>query len=243
MVRPVNADERCSRSAGDAIGVTPQAERGQALAALSCRSLSARGIVQTAPAGAVAFHDHAWSCRRHGAISSNVLATVSLARQGQSMQSLDGIKKSIAGMDDHQLIQRWKDGLFSVETKVIAEDELRNRGIDLADPIARSSSVDDDHLSKPLKPWLLPALFAVTASATVGRELGGALAGATGAAVFAVIVAILGWNVGSAVARFSRTRQHLAIRILICTASGVAWLYLSGLGVVAARFMRATPVR
>jgi len=145
-------------------------------------------------------------------------------------------------MDDHQLIQRWKGELFSDDAKPIAENELRKRGIDLTDPVARPSEFDIDLSPKPFKPKLLPVLFAATAGATVGRELGGALAGAIGAGVLSALVALLGWYVGSGVARFAHRRTHLVVRILVCVASLVAWLYLSGLGVVAARLMRGTLV-
>ncbi|MCD9097517.1 hypothetical protein LU699_08735 [Luteimonas fraxinea] len=159
------------------------------------------------------------------------------------MYSLDAIGKSIAGMDDYQLIQRWKDGLFSDEAKPLAEDEFRRRGIDLADPVPRPSSFDVDLAPKPFKPKLLPILFAAIAGATVGRELGGALAGAIGAAFLSAVVALLGWYVGGAVARFAHKRKHLLIRVLICVAGLVAWLYLSGVGVVFARLMRGTLVK
>lgn len=153
------------------------------------------------------------------------------------MYSLDVIEKSIVGMDDHQLIQRWKDGLFSEEAKPIAENELRNRGIDLVAPIARQSDFDVDLSPKLFKPRLLPALFAAIAGATVGRELGGALAGAVGAGVFAMVVAVLGWYVGSFIASFAHKRKQLAVRVLISVVSLIAWLYLSGVGVVVARLM------
>lgn len=159
------------------------------------------------------------------------------------MYSLDVIAKSIAGMDDHQLIQRWKDGLFSDDAKPLAEAELQRRGIDTLDPIARPSDFDADVSPKPFKPRLLPALFAATAGATVGRELGAALAGAIGAAVLSALVALLGWYVGGLIARFAHKRKHLIVRFLICAASLVAWLYLSGIGVVVARLMRGAPLR
>ena len=153
------------------------------------------------------------------------------------MYSLDVIEKSIIGMDDHQLIQRWKDGVFSDEAKPIAENELRNRGIDLGDPIARPSDFDVGLSPKLFKPRLLPILFAAIAGATAGRELGGALAGAVGAGVLAAVVAALGWYVGGFIASFAHKRKHLAVRILICVASLIAWIYLSGVGVVVARLM------
>lgn len=153
------------------------------------------------------------------------------------MYSLDVIEKSIAGMDDHQLIQRWKEGLFSDEAKPIAENEIRNRDIDLANPIARPSDFDVVLSPKPFRPRLLPVLFAAIAGATVGRELGGALAGAIGAGILAVVVAALGWYVGGFIARFAHKRKFLAVRILICVAGLIAWLYLSGVGVVVARLM------
>ena len=159
------------------------------------------------------------------------------------MYSLDVFEKSIANMDDHQLIQRWKDGLFSDETKPIAEKELSIRGIDLTNPVARPSTFDDDATPQPFKPRLLPVLFAALGGATAGREIGAALAGYIGAGVMAFFVAVLGWFVGGYVARFAHKQKHLVVRILIGAASLIAWLYLSGVGVVVARLMRGTLVR
>ena len=158
------------------------------------------------------------------------------------MYSIEVITKSLSSMDDHQLIQRWKDGLFSNEARPIAESELRNRGIDPADPVARHSETETNVVSKAYKPRLLPSLFAITAGGTAGQELGGALAGAIGAGVLTIILFLAGWYLGGAIARFAHKRKSLAIRILICVASLIAWLYLSGIVVAAARLMRGTVV-
>jgi uncharacterized membrane protein YhaH (DUF805 family) len=46
------------------------------------------------------------------------------------MYSLEVIEKSIRTLDTQQLIERWKGNLFSEESLPIAENELRQRGID-----------------------------------------------------------------------------------------------------------------
>ena len=51
------------------------------------------------------------------------------------MYTLEGIEKSIRAMDTQQLIHRWERGMFSEESRPIAESELRRREIDPEGPI------------------------------------------------------------------------------------------------------------
>jgi hypothetical protein len=155
------------------------------------------------------------------------------------MYSSETIAKTLASMDDSELVRRWRDGLFSDQAKSIAEDELARRGID---PEKQSSTVTADAgnlLPHPrtAKPYFLPLLFAAIGGATAGREIGAALAGSIGAGLAAAVVALAGWYTGSYLALLSKRRKHIAWRVLFPLLGSVAWVYLCAVAVIAARLM------
>lgn len=58
------------------------------------------------------------------------------------MASSEQVKKTVAGMDDYELIERWKSNSFSDDARPLAEAELIARGISTASPMPRT--VPDD---------------------------------------------------------------------------------------------------
>jgi len=67
------------------------------------------------------------------------------------MYSLEVIEESIRAMDTDWLIDRWERGLFSDESRPIAESELRRRGINLNEPM----SDPDPLLNEPVSDFSL----------------------------------------------------------------------------------------
>ena len=144
------------------------------------------------------------------------------------MQVSEDVKKHIAELDDKQLIQRWTFGLFSGDAETIAEQEMRERGIDPNKPVSiRPNIVVDSTPAQPqFKPKLLPIIFIII-GAPAGTTIGIALLGAIGAMIFSGLCCGLGWWLGAVAARFARDREKRLVRLLIYFSAIIAWFLIS----------------
>lgn len=131
-------------------------------------------------------------------------------------------------MEEHEIIDRLKNGMFSDAARPIAEQVLLQRGVDPKRPIVPA----DQQLelsNAPRKPRLLPGFFAAIGGILVGPYLGASIAGAVGASLTTGIVVLLGWWIGSKVAIFTHRFNSRPIRLAYCAVAVLSWLVVMGL--------------
>ena len=149
------------------------------------------------------------------------------------MQSELPFQSAIEQMEEHEIIDRLRKGMFSEEARPTAEAILRARGLDTENPVEPPDQRLKSAVREAWKPRLLPALFGCAAGVLVGRHLGAALAGAVGAAIAAAILVWVGWLVGTKVAMRLRHLQPTQ-RFIWGLVAVLAWLIaMAAVGVVA----------
>lgn len=142
------------------------------------------------------------------------------------MSSSQVIEETIARMDTEEILQRWRDGMFSDEARPIVEKEILKRNLDIHNP---ATFVPELVEIRPRKPVVLPALFAAISGSTTGATFGAAIAASIGAGVGAVLLGALGWKLGGLVANFSLRQQKQVVRILICCVALGIWFLLNAI--------------
>lgn len=142
------------------------------------------------------------------------------------MSEQSPFRSTIEQMEEHEIVDRMKRGMFSDEARPIAEAILRERGIDSENPVIPDDPAMNSVAPKTYRPWVVPAIFAFAAASNAGRFIGAAIGGAIGAGLFAGVLALLGWWVGAKIAlrvrRFSSATARFVILLLAC----IAWLFL-----------------
>lgn len=142
------------------------------------------------------------------------------------MSEQSPFRSTIEQMEEHEIVDRLKRGMFSDEARPIAEAILRERGIDSTNPVIPDDPAMNSVASKIYRPWVVPFLFSIAAASNAGRFVGAAIGGAIGAGLFAGALALLGWWVGAKIAlrvrRFSSGIARFVILLLAC----IAWFYL-----------------
>lgn len=140
------------------------------------------------------------------------------------MSEQSPFRSTIEQMEEHEIVDRMKRGMFSDEARPIAEAILRERGIDSANPVIPDDPAMNSVAPKTYRPWVVPTIFAFGAASSVGRHIGTAIGGAIGAGLFAAVLALLGWWVGAKIAlrahRFTSESTRFVILLLAC----IGWL-------------------
>jgi len=137
-------------------------------------------------------------------------------------------RSAIERMEEHEIIERLKQGHFSDEARPVAEAVLRERGIDPANPVIPKDQRPIVVTPKPWKPRLVPSLLALFAAGMAGRHIGAAMGGAIGAGLVSALFFLGGWWVGKHVALRVRSFQSKPARFLVLTLIVVAWIIVSG---------------
>lgn len=140
------------------------------------------------------------------------------------MPSLQVIEETIARMDDYELAERWRNGMFSDEAKPIAEREFQKRGISSVDSVLGEFEPME---ARPYKPIVFPVLFAAIGGGNALAQLGGEIAGAMGAALVAVLGTAVGWKLGEVVAVYAKKKDSQAVRTVIYCMALVVWFCLN----------------
>ena len=116
------------------------------------------------------------------------------------MQHEPTIRPTIERMEEHEIIDRLKRGMFSEDARPIAEAILCERGVDPSNPVVPEDQVPVFRQPVEWKPRLLPMLFGAFAAATAGRQIGAALGGLSGAGVFSALAFLVAWWIGKKLA-------------------------------------------
>jgi len=141
------------------------------------------------------------------------------------MSEQSPFRSTIEQMEDHEIVDRMKRGMFSDEARPVAEAILRERGIDSANPVIPDDPALKSVTPKIYRPWLVPTTFAILAAGAAGRHIGAAIGGAIGAGLFAAVLALFGWWVGVKIALRVRKFSSKAVRFLILLLACVGWLF------------------
>jgi hypothetical protein len=142
-------------------------------------------------------------------------------------------RPAIERMEEHEIIDRLKKGLFSEDAKPVAEAVLRARGVDPSNPVVPEDQRLSAAPSTPSKPKLVPFFFAVIAATMAGRHIGAAIAGAIGAGLAAVVLWWPAWWVGTKLAVQLRKVRSTPMRGLLSVIAVLAWLFAMGvIGIV-----------
>ena len=140
------------------------------------------------------------------------------------MSEQSPFRSTIEQMEEHEIVDRMKRGMFSDEARPIAEAILRERGIDAANPVIPDYPDLKSVTPKTYRPWFVPTIFALLAAGTAGRHIGAAIGGAIGAGLFAAVLALFGWWVGAKVALRVQMISSKSIRFLVLLLACIGWL-------------------
>lgn len=145
------------------------------------------------------------------------------------MQNESPFRAAIEQMEEHEIIERLKKGMFNDEARPVAEDILRNRGIDPGNPIIPEGQRPPVASARSRTPRLLPAIFAAFAGGMAGRHIGAAFAGSIGVGIAAAAFAWGGWWTGAKLALQIRKINSKPGRFLVSVVAILAWLFAMGL--------------
>lgn len=162
--------------------------------------------------------------------------------------SRDDLRFNIDRLEDPELIERYRSGMFSEEARPIAEEILRSRGFDVSKPlpdllgaevIAETAAVAQ--AKKNANPYMVPFIFGASA-APLGGVLGSALVGTVGAAIAAGGFFFLGWRVGRGLALAARGWSHSSmVRTIVLISATLAWAVALTLLLNFAKILRGAP--
>jgi hypothetical protein len=141
------------------------------------------------------------------------------------MSEQSPFRSTIEQMEEHEIIDRMKRGMFSDEARPIAEAILRERGIDSANPLIPDDPAMKSDAPKTYRPWVVPVIFAFVAATNAGRFIGAAIGGAIGAGLFAGVLALLGWWIGAKIAVRVRKFPSATARFVVLLLACIGWIF------------------
>ncbi|MDP1537389.1 MAG: hypothetical protein Q8L95_09435, partial [Burkholderiales bacterium] len=156
------------------------------------------------------------------------------AGKHNTMTNGSQFRPAIERMEEHEIIDRLKRDMFSEEARPIAEAVLRERGVDPQNPAVPQDQVPPATSPKSTKPRLVPGIFGVFAAIMAGRHIGAAIGGAVGAAVVSALFFLLGWWIGTKLAKGVQPVRSKPARFGILLAAVCLWIVASGvIGILA----------
>ena len=147
--------------------------------------------------------------------------------RGEGVVPSDTIRESLARMEDHELLQRWRESHFSDEAKPIALEEIRVRNLDPLAPTPRDMTSRIDPLPR-LFPRLVWGLVAILLAVAAGRVIGPVVVDSLGTLASVIMFGVVGWYLDGIVVRVVRGRVHPIFRMLVYLALLVLWSQFHG---------------
>lgn len=117
------------------------------------------------------------------------------------MNNQSPFREAIERMEEPEIIDRLKRGVFSEEARPVAEEILRGRGVDPENPVLASDFSENQATRKPKKSKVVPGMAALLVSTLAGAKIGASFLGGIGAALGAAVTFPLGWWLGSLLTR------------------------------------------